>query len=73
MRQCGCSSKHVPLPVSLVLVDVAGEDVWLCPTAAVNLELLLAAWKKNGGEPPGSITKHYGGFVRALAQRQMVC
>lgn len=64
MRRCECTSKHVPKPVELVYES----GYWLCPTTAVNLQLLLAEWEAYGGEPPGSVTKHYSEYTRGLAK-----
>lgn len=71
MRKCLCSTKHVPAPVELVFEE--GPGVWLCPTAAVNLHSLLVCWQQYGGEPPGSVTKHYGAYIRGLARDLEVC
>lgn len=64
MRECQCSTRHVPAPVELVYE----YGHWVCPTAAVNLHFLLEEWDRHGGEPPGAVTKHYGQFVRGLAR-----
>lgn len=64
MRDCPCTGKHVPKPVALVEVD---RDLWLCPTSAVNFQRLLVEYDTHRGVPPGSVTKHYSAFIRALA------
>jgi hypothetical protein len=64
MRHCECSVKHVPNPVELVFE----HGQWLCPTAAVNFQSLMSQWEYYGEEPPGYVTKHYGGYVRRLAR-----
>lgn len=69
MRRCPCTSKHVPKPVELVYES----GHYLCPTTAVNLQLLLAEYEAYGCEPPGSVTKHYSAFTRALAKSLQVC
>lgn len=61
---CECSTKHVPKPVEFIFM----EGKWLCPTSACNLRTLLLEWDRYDGEPPGSVTKHYSAFVRALAK-----
>lgn len=65
---CLCSGKHVPDPRFLVSVDTQGGDVLLCPTAASNLAGLLMEYALTGGKPDGSITKHYGKYIRDLAE-----
>jgi hypothetical protein len=65
MINCPCSGKHVPKP----LTGVEVEGYTLCPTAHANLEDLLAMYKLTGGRPDGSVTKHYGKFIRDLAEK----
>lgn len=64
---CDCSSKHVPRPVVLARVDLADGPVLLCPTSLMNLRHLLWEYELTDGDPLGSITKHYGKFIRDLA------
>lgn len=63
MIDCPCSGKHVPKP--LTGVEVGGYT--LCPTANANLNDLLQKYELTGGRPDGSVTKHYGKFIRDLA------
>jgi hypothetical protein len=66
-NKCLCSGKHVPDPRFLCTIDTAAGPVLLCPTAASNLAGLLAEYRNADGRPLGSITKHYGKFIRDLA------
>ena len=66
--KCLCSGKHVPDPRFLVSLDTPGGSVLLCPTAASNLAGLLQEYDLSNGRPLGSITKHYGKFIRDLAE-----
>ena len=65
--KCLCSGKHVPDPRFLMSLDTPEGDVLLCPTAASNLAGLLSEYDRAGGQPLGSVTKHYGKYIRALA------
>ena len=65
--KCLCSGKHVPDPRFLMTLDTPGGSVLLCPTAASNLAGLLYEYERAGGRPLGSVTKHYGKYIRALA------
>lgn len=65
MIDCPCSGKHVPKP--LTGVEVSGYT--LCPTAKANLEDLLSKYELHGSRPDGSVTKHYGKFIRDLAEK----
>jgi len=64
---CLCSKKHVPDPRFLVTLDTGEGLVLLCPTAACNLAGLLREYELAGTTPQGSITKHYGKYIRGLA------
>ena len=64
MRECPCTTKHVPKPVELVFES----GYWLCPTTALNLKALLGDYEDYEGTPPGSVTKHYSAYTRALAE-----
>ena len=66
---CECTTKHVPRPVVLARVDTRGKSVLLCPTSLHNLKMLLWEYELTDGDPLGSITKHYGKFVRDLADQ----
>jgi len=70
VRQCPCTSKHVPKPVALVEV---APGIWLCPTSAVNYNQLLIEYGLHNGCPPGSVTKHYSAYIRGLAFDRTVC
>lgn len=65
---CSCTTKHVPDPRSLCAIDTPDGIVLLCPTGAANLTMLLREYDKVGGVPPGSVTKHYGKYIRDLAR-----
>jgi hypothetical protein len=64
---CPCSSKHIPKPATMAVVRVAGKRFTVCPTTLWNLIQLLWELDLTDGDPLGSITKHYGKFVRDLA------
>ena len=66
---CLCSGKHVPDPRFLVSVDTPTGPVLLCPTAASNLAGLLCEYDKAQARPLGSVTKHYGKYIRTLADQ----
>jgi hypothetical protein len=66
--KCLCSGKHVPDPRFLMSLDTPGGDVLLCPTAASNLAGLLMEYHQSDGTPLGSVTKHYGKYIRDLAE-----
>lgn len=69
MIDCPCSGKHVPAPVKLMPLDRPdGSVLLLCPTAIYNVLHLLEEYGKANGIPLGSVTKHYGRLIRALAQ-----
>lgn len=70
--QCKCTNKHIPKPESHIKIEVNGEEVVLCPTAAFNLYKLVGEWRRLGMQPPGNLTKHYGAYVRALAKTIMM-
>lgn len=66
--KCLCSGKHVPDPRFLVTLDTPDGPVLLCPTAASNLAGLLMEYAEAKGRPLGSVTKHYGKYIRDLAE-----
>ena len=66
--KCLCSGKHVPDPRFLCTIDTPNGPVLLCPTAASNLAGLLQEYALTQGKPLGSVTKHYGKFIRDLAE-----
>lgn len=66
-EKCKCSGKHVPDPRFLCTIDTSVGPVLLCPTAASNLAGLLMEYSAAQGRPLGSVTKHYGKFIRDLA------
>lgn len=66
-EKCKCSGKHVPDPRFLCTIDTTSGPVLLCPTAASNLAGLLMEYTTAKGRPLGSVTKHYGKFIRDLA------
>lgn len=61
-----CSVKHIPKPLMLARLEEVSE-VHLCPSGLFNLQDLLHEYALTGGLPAGSITKHYGKFLRDLA------
>lgn len=63
MIDCPCSGKHVPKPIELKEFG----NLKLCPTAISNINHLLDLYTLTGGKPDGSLTKHYGKFVRDVA------
>ena len=65
---CKCTTKHVPDPRSLCSIDTPNGPVVLCPTGAANLTRLLSEYDRVGGVPAGSVTKHYGKYIRDLAR-----
>ena len=69
-RTCNCSNKHVPKPHKLFKVDIDGVEYFLCPTSFYNLTTLLGLWESGGGEPPGSIRKHFSDYLQRLAKLQ---
>lgn len=68
-EKCMCSGKHVPDPRFLCTIDTASGPVLLCPTAASNLAGLLMEYHAAKGRPLGNVTKHYGKFIRDLADQ----
>lgn len=64
---CKCSVKHIPNPLVLAEVDTKEDTIHLCPSGLFNLEDLLREYALTGGRPSGSITKHYGKYLRDLA------
>lgn len=65
--ECRCSTKHVPLPMVWARVVTKIGVVTLCPTGVMNLRALLEQYNLTQGKPSGSVTKHYGKFIRDLA------
>jgi hypothetical protein len=71
-RGCRCVTKHVPLPFvyySVLLGD--GTTVTLCPTAKDNLENFRKVASNYGGNPPGSVRKHYSEYIQTLAKESV--
>lgn len=66
---CECVDRHIPKPVKTIACDAPGGVVWLCPTAEQNLSALLEIYDNRAGEVPGSITKHFGKYIRDLAKQ----
>ena len=64
---CSCSVKHIPYPVQLAVIEVDEGEIYLCPSGLFNLLDLLRQWDLTGAKPAGSITKHYGKYLRDLA------
>jgi len=64
---CRCSIKHIPNPLVLAKVNTQEENIHLCPSGLFNLEDLLREYALTGGRPSGSVTKHYGKYLRDLA------
>jgi len=66
---CQCASKHVPRPLRLAVIRTKTGPVTLCPTSLMNLSQLLWELDLTDGDPLGSITKHYGKYIRDLADQ----
>jgi hypothetical protein len=66
---CKCTGKHVPRPTVLAVIRAGGQRIHLCPTSMMNLNQLLWEYDLTDGDPLGSITKHYGKYVRDLADK----
>jgi len=64
---CECSVKHIPNPMKLAKINVEGDEIYLCPSALFNLQDLLWEYHLTKGIPAGSVTKHYGKYIRDLA------
>ena len=62
--ECMCTTKHVPKP--MVYFSIDGQV--LCPASFLNLVDLLKEYELTGDTPDGSVTKHYGKFVRDMAE-----
>lgn len=65
--KCKCSGKHVPDPRIVYAIDTPDGEVVLCPTGYLNLLSLTQEYRAANGVPLGSVTKHYGKYVRDLA------
>ncbi|QIN94071.1 hypothetical protein PP459_gp162 [Streptomyces phage Wakanda] len=63
---CSCVGKHIPLPHKLFLVESRGASMTVCPNAMMNLLSLAEQHVKHGGNPPGSVRKHYSEFVHEM-------
>lgn len=63
---CKCSGKHVPAPHRLYCLAGEGVVVYVCPTSYWNLVSLMEEFVCYDGNPPGSVQKHYSGFVKSL-------
>lgn len=68
MRDCKCVNRHVPTPLRTAERATPRGVVWLCPVADDNLNLLLEIYEKRAGSVPGSMTKHFGKYIRDLAE-----
>lgn len=68
-KMCECTNKHVPRPTVLAVIKTNAGAVNLCPTSLMNLRQLLWEYDLTDGDPLGSITKHYGKYVRDLADQ----
>lgn len=66
---CGCVDRHIPKPVTTTPCNTPEGVVWLCPTSAENLRVLLEIYDKRAGIVPGSMTKHFSKYVRDLAEQ----
>ena len=66
---CQCVARHIPKPVETHPCETPGGVVWLCPTASENLAILVGIYKARSGQVPGSMTKHFGQYVRDLAEQ----
>lgn len=69
MMDCKCVNRHIPAALETEPCEVADGVVWLCPTSAANLRLLLRIYEKRAGIVPGSMTKHFSKYIRDLAQQ----
>lgn len=67
---CKCTSKHIPKPILFFTIELDDEVISLCPTSATNLEYLLLEYKRNKGEVPSSVLKHYSSYIRSLALKK---
>ena len=67
MMDCECVNRHIPAALITEACDTGEGVVWLCPTSAANLRLLLGIYEKRAGNVPGSMTKHFSKYIRDLA------
>ncbi len=77
-KVCKCVKRHSPSPVELHRHHVwplslggpeKGNEVWLCPTSHTDVHELIRNWQKYQGEPPWSVRRHYGKYIRGLAEK----
>lgn len=66
---CVCVDRHIPKPLITTACETPGGVVWLCPTSADNLRVLLDIYEKRAGNVPGSLTKHFSKYIRDLAKQ----
>lgn len=65
-NSCVCVGKHIPLPHKLFRVEGGNDSATVCPTALLNLLALVEEHARHGGNPPGSVRKHYSEYVQKL-------
>jgi hypothetical protein len=65
-ENCSCVGKHIPLPHKLFKVEHEDGVLYVCPNALMNLLSLAEQHQAHGGNPPGSVRKHYSDFVHEL-------
>lgn len=63
-KRCKCCTKHVPLPLSYIVVD----SIYLCPTAHANMLMLQLEYDAHNGRPPGHIRKHFSDYIQKMVQ-----
>lgn len=67
-NKCLCVTKHVPLPIRVVEIEVNEEKIYLCPTSFNNMARLRELYQKHGGRPPGNLRKHFSDYIQNLVQ-----
>jgi hypothetical protein len=67
-KQCGCCTKHVPLPT--VLKEYNGKVV--CPTTFSNIIEYARIWNELGRRPSGNIRKHFSEYVQEIVEERML-
>lgn len=68
MIGCQCVARHIPKPLTLRPCRTGRGVVWLCPTAFDSVTALVRLMEARAGDVPGSETKHYGKYIRDLAE-----
>lgn len=63
---CECVGKHIPIPHKLFRVQEGDTTVEVCPNALMNLLSLMEQHQLHGGNPPGSVRKHYSEFIHDI-------